>query len=49
MDYVTALLSLLGGLGAFLIGVTLLSDNTEKLAKLIAFFEEAVTSADGAA
>lgn len=32
MDYVTALLSLLGGLGAFLIGVTLLSDNTEKLA-----------------
>ena len=32
MDYVIALLSLLGGLGAFLMGVTALSDNTEKLA-----------------
>ncbi|PWM74232.1 MAG: Na/Pi cotransporter family protein [Bacillota bacterium] len=32
MEYVIALLSLLGGLGAFLMGVTALSDNTEKLA-----------------
>lgn len=32
MEYVTAILSLLGGLGAFLMGVTALSDNTEKLA-----------------
>lgn len=32
MDYLYALLSLLGGLGAFLMGVSALSDNTEKLA-----------------
>ena len=32
MDYLTALLALLGGLGAFLMGVAALSDNTEKLA-----------------
>lgn len=32
MNYLTALLALLGGLGAFLMGVAALSDNTEKLA-----------------